>query len=346
MLTGFLGSGKTTAIQHACAALMQKGLRVGVITNDQGVNLVDGNLFESIGIPARQVVNGCFCCNYKYLDQNIASLTAENNTDVIFAESVGSCTDIVATVLKPLQQFHPELEVAVSTFADIRLLKMMLNGKNSFDETVTYIYFKQLEDASTIVINKIDLVSTEELEEIKKLMHEKYLSKKIIYQNSLNADNVLHWLQVVENEEDVNANSLEIDYDVYAEGEAKLAWLDQSLEIFNGSHNVLQDALDIINGIHKKILDCGYAIGHLKFLLNNRIKISFTQGSILPVDLKLPPASAALLLLNLRVQTSPIIIKNLVNEVLAAVEVSSGCRIVSESIAAFQPGYPVPEYRM
>ena len=98
LLSGFLGSGKTTAIQQACNSLMQQGIGVGVITNDQGIKLVDEGFFNSLGIPNRQVINGCFCCNYNDLDDSIESLISLNNPEVIFAESVGSCTDIVATV--------------------------------------------------------------------------------------------------------------------------------------------------------------------------------------------------------------------------------------------------------
>lgn len=105
LVSGFLGSGKTTAIQTACKILMADNYKVGVITNDQGIKLVDTGYFESNSIPNRQVINGCFCCNYNALNQNIQSLIQTNNPDIIFAESVGSCTDIVATVMKPLLQF-------------------------------------------------------------------------------------------------------------------------------------------------------------------------------------------------------------------------------------------------
>src|SRR5450432_2380324 len=180
LLSGFLGSGKTTAIQQASYKLLQQGIKTGVITNDQGIRLVDGDFFKSLSIPGRQVVNGCFCCNYNDLETSIQSLIETNETEVIFAESVGSCTDIVATVLKPLLHFRPAAQVTVSIFADVRLLQMILGDTNLFDETVNYIYLKQLEEAGIIVINKIDLISKEQLTEIKGLMQEKYGSKILL----------------------------------------------------------------------------------------------------------------------------------------------------------------------
>jgi G3E family GTPase len=79
LLSGFLGSGKTTAIQNACNELRKNQKKVGVITNDQGISLVDGSFFEHLKIPGRQVVNGCFCCNYNDLDHGVQSLIETNN---------------------------------------------------------------------------------------------------------------------------------------------------------------------------------------------------------------------------------------------------------------------------
>src|SRR4051812_2438128 len=98
LLSGFLGSGKTTAIQNAANYLLQKDVKVGIITNDQGTRLVDGDFFKNLELPAEQVGNSCFCCNYNKLDEKINSLIKTYNPDIIFAESVGSCTDLVATV--------------------------------------------------------------------------------------------------------------------------------------------------------------------------------------------------------------------------------------------------------
>ena len=200
LLSGFLGSGKTTAIQYACHELIKKQKKAGAITNDQGISLVDGDFFEHLNIPNRQVVNGCFCCNYNKLDQSINSLITTNKPDIIFAESVGSCTDIVATVMKPLFNFYPEVQVTFSTFADVRLLRILLKGNAQiFDESVRYIYFKQLEEAGVIVVSKIDLIDKETLEEIQQIMNEKYGDKILLYQNSLDQMSIQQWLHVLDN---------------------------------------------------------------------------------------------------------------------------------------------------
>lgn len=348
LLSGFLGSGKTTAIQYASRSLLQQGIKTGVIINDQGIKLVDGDFFKSLKIPYRQVVNGCFCCNYIDLEANIQSLIETNKTEIIFAESVGSCTDIVATVLKPLLHFRPSAQVTVSIFADVRLLQMILKGgTNLFDETVNYIYLKQLEEAGIIVINKIDLINKEKLAVIKELMQELYGSKILLYQNSLDEDNIQHWLHTLNNYQSAGMlQSLSIDYDIYAAGEAKLAWFDQELEIYSANNNALQQAEDLINNIYKRINSHQYTVGHEKFLINGAIKISFTSNTQQPVSIKIEPAEAASLLINLRVQTRPEIIEQLVTATVKEVEMQSGCKIIVNSLSAFQPGYPHPTYRI
>jgi G3E family GTPase len=68
---GFLGSGKTTAIQQACSILLKENNTIAVITNDQGKELVDSKFIDSFSIPVKEVTKGCFCCNYNDLLQNI-----------------------------------------------------------------------------------------------------------------------------------------------------------------------------------------------------------------------------------------------------------------------------------
>ena len=100
LVGGFLGSGKTTAIRSACELLEQRGETASVITNDQGTLLVDTAFLQG-SHPTREVTGGCFCCRY---DQLVELLTEarRDGAQHVFAEAVGSCADLVATVVRPL----------------------------------------------------------------------------------------------------------------------------------------------------------------------------------------------------------------------------------------------------
>ena len=64
MVGGFLGAGKTTAILRLAEMLRDDGQRVGLITNDQSVNLVDTAMLAAHGFPVEEITGGCFCCRW------------------------------------------------------------------------------------------------------------------------------------------------------------------------------------------------------------------------------------------------------------------------------------------
>src|SRR3989454_9689993 len=120
MIGGFLGAGKTTAVAKLAKRLAGQGRRVGLITNDQGRNLVDTAMLRSQGFATEEIPGGCFCCRFNSLLEAAHKLTASTRPEVFIAEPVGSCTDLVATVTYPLRRLYGEdFEVApVSVLVD------------------------------------------------------------------------------------------------------------------------------------------------------------------------------------------------------------------------------------
>lgn len=348
---GFLGSGKTTAIQKAAVALLRKGVRTGVITNDQGQQLVDSGYLSGFQIPVQEVTNGCFCCRFSDLEQCMKNLQQTDQPDIIFAESVGSCTDLAATVCNPLRQFYPDLKVVITVFADACVLPELLNGSRVLHRQVNYIYKKQLDEADVLVINKIDLLSSRQLEKVMELVTERYPGKVVLYQNSLQPNDILRWLTILNNyRPPAKRKTLEIDYDEYGAGEARLAWLDAMLEIGTNDNTAVATALELINQIGYTVSRQQWPVGHIKFLVDDgqrRQKISFTlmNSPVLHHDPGIDCMQARLLI-NARVQTDPVLLQKLIRTVVRDVTNRTGCRITEGGSAAFQPGYPLPEHRM
>src|SRR4026207_1247801 len=75
MIGGFLGAGKTTAIARLARYLTDQGLRVGLITNDQGSGLVDTAMLSARGFPVEEIAGGCFCCRFGSLTEAVQKLS-------------------------------------------------------------------------------------------------------------------------------------------------------------------------------------------------------------------------------------------------------------------------------
>ncbi|MEO6742123.1 MAG: GTP-binding protein, partial [Chthoniobacteraceae bacterium] len=106
MIGGFLGAGKTTAVAAVAQHFAAQGLRVGLITNDQGSELVDTTMLRARGFATEEITGGCFCCRFNTLTDAAQKLTDTTRPDVFIAEPVGSCTDLVATVTYPLRRIY------------------------------------------------------------------------------------------------------------------------------------------------------------------------------------------------------------------------------------------------
>jgi len=353
LVGGFLGSGKTTAITNSAIKLKNSGITTGVITNDQGNYLVDSNFSSSMDIPTGEVTGGCFCCNYNDLDNQIQQLIKDKNPKVIFGESVGSCTDLVATVLKPLYKNREnELNlITLSIFVDSRLLLKFLQNKDiGFSEEILYIFEKQIEEAEILIINKVDLLSSEQLELLKQLTEKNIQKKVILFQNSLDAQSIENWLNTIENYNELPVDkTMDIDYQIYGKGEANLAWLDEEIEITGPM--AYYEAIHIIEKIVNQITYKKLKIGHVKFLISNTKqseKISFTtiSGNDWKENLSFFEGEKIVLMVNARVETTPELLRKIVYTIVKEINEKEGIDIQEHCVSAFQPGFPNPTYRI
>ncbi|MAT41156.1 MAG: hypothetical protein CL609_02365 [Anaerolineaceae bacterium] len=357
MVGGFLGSGKTTAIISAAKLLIRQGLTVGVITNDQGKYLVDTNFMRLEDIPTVEVNGGCFCCNYTDFDESLDKLVDQIQPDVVFAESVGSCADVVATVLQPLLQFKdksPE-DISLSVFTDARLLRAYLDGLDlPFQDGVIYVFEKQIEEASILILNKIDLMDVKQGEELLKKAKERYPDKIILKQTSLTPEGVSSWLNLMAEEEHypLDKKPLSINYQVYGAGEQVLAWYDGVYEINADSKQVADWISSFLSGLQKAIKSKNIPVGHLKLLIRDshkHQKISMTslyemeEFQFRPNDEWKSPVT---LLINARLECSQLEISQLMQSVFNQNQKEHALLVKIVDEEAFHPGFPTPTHRL
>ena len=104
LIGGFLGAGKSTTVARLARHYTGLGQKVGIVTNDQTTDLVDTHALRNQGFEVGEVAGACFCCNFNELTATVERLSSRELPDVIIAEPVGSCTDLVATVIRPVGQ--------------------------------------------------------------------------------------------------------------------------------------------------------------------------------------------------------------------------------------------------
>lgn len=353
LIGGFLGSGKTTAIQEACNQLLKKGSRIGVITNDQGTLLVDSEILNVQGLSQEQIVNGCFCCRYTEFKELLDTMKANVHPDYLFAEAVGSCADLVATIVKPLLRQGFEADIVYTVFADAELLLAVLQGNAAFlNEDVRYIYRKQLEEADLILISKTDLLTVTGATELQQVIEAEYPGKIIRLHNSFNPDNVSNWLSCLEafTLKD-SRKSLDIDYEIYARGELSLAWTDEMLFLSSLDGTAKTAAYALTQLVHKNVLAAGYPVGHLKFLLDDGMskeKISYTTiaRTVPTMPYIQDEVNEVTVLVNARLQTGPGEINAIMRKSLEELKqhFTGDLRILQSH--SFTPGKPVPVWRV
>lgn len=349
LVNGFLGSGKTTAIANAAKQLMADGQNVGVVTNDQGKYLIDTAFFKLSDIPAVEVTGGCFCCNYSLLDEQLAHLKAEYQPDIIFAEAVGSCADIVAAVIEPRSITLEQIN-SFSVFADARLLRRrLLDQPLMFSEDVLYIFDQQLDEADLVVVNKIDLLDAETLAGLRELVQQRFPGKRVRYQNSHAASDVAGWLaQLGDLDGTLTVQRSAIDYERYAHGEVQLAWMDQSYELHAAEGQTRATLIALIELIQRRLNDARIPIAHLKMLVQpgqaQPLKLSLTgaeAGS--PAD-TIPdlPDRPVKLLVNARVEGDAATVRELITGAIADAARAVGATVRLEHEEAFHPAPPSP----
>lgn len=365
LVGGFLGAGKTTTILKLAEILNGRGLRVGLITNDQSQGLVDTVMLASHGFPTEEVTGGCFCCRFNSLVEASDRLESDICPDVFLAEPVGSCTDLFATVVLPLRKMYGErfsvspLSVLVDPIRVQRVLGLR-SGK-SFSPKVTYIYEKQLEEADIIVVNKKELLEADELETLLQEINSRYPKARVLAMSARSGEGVEAWLDTIQNlTQEIASNrvrgAMEVDYDLYADGEALLGWLNITMSVHGEEFDGNEFLMSLLRDLQSRaaaINEEGVRIAHLKATLTPSqgndvgvVNLVRDDYSVEQSHRLVSPLEDGTLVLNFRAEAAPEVLLNLAENSLR--ELVSQLRLTGELIVreAFRPSPPKPTHRL
>ncbi len=356
MVGGFLGAGKTTTLGRLARLYQSQGKRVGVVTNDQAQDLVDTNTFRGQGIAVEEVPGACFCCRFDDLVSRVGALETSERPDVILAEPVGSCTDLVATVIQPLKDLYAgRFEVAPYAVLfkpshGIRILRKQTAG--GFSPKAAYIFKKQLEEADAIVINRIDELDPPGIEELSRLVSEQFPNTPTLRVSATTGVGFDAFAELLDQKGAFGRKILDIDYDTYAEGEAELGWLNATTRLTSDKPFDLDSLLTVILGELASVCrSLGGEVAHLK-LIGMDDASAFAVGNVVSSDtapkLSLPSGLhplAADLIVNARVAIDPTVLEAEVKRVVVAECAKAGVIAEFRTSQSLRPGRPVPTHR-
>ncbi|MCI0380511.1 MAG: cobalamin biosynthesis protein P47K [Gemmataceae bacterium] len=354
MVGGFLGAGKTTTLARLARFYMNRGQKVGLVTNDQAQDLVDTHSLREQGFPVEEVAGACFCCKFDDLLEKVGKLEVDERPHVILAEPVGSCTDLVATVVQPLKDLYgARFSVApyAVLFKPSHGLKILRNEKGGFSPKAEYIFRKQLEEADAILINRIDELSALEVEELYRLVEAQYPGVPVLRVSALNGNGFDGLTQLLDQEGNFGKKILDIDYDIYAEGEAELGWLNSSVRV-KADKTFALDALlmDVVQGLKQDLHGAGAEVAHLKAigLWEGFFGVANLVSSQGKAELSLPSrcqVGEADVIVNARVAMDPQELKERVQRVVGATCKNVGAQVKEHQTQSFRPGRPQPTHR-
>jgi Ni2+-binding GTPase involved in maturation of urease and hydrogenase len=356
MLGGFLGAGKTTTIARLARHYQSQGQKVGIVTNDQATDLVDTNSLRAQGFNVGEVPGACFCCNFNKLTETVGQLEKSARPDIVLGEPVGSCTDLVATVIRPLQQlFSTQFDVApyavlLKPSHGSRILRGQAKG--GFSPQAAYIFKKQLEEADLIVINRIDELSAADSDALEKLLRSQYPDTPVLRMSAKTGAGFDALVEFIDQRGRFGQRLMDVDYDIYAIGEAELGWLNSSLTVTAPTPFNLDDLLlDIISRLQKSLAEIDAETAHLKAIgiADGLYGVANLISSFSAPELSLPSKGQvrdAELVVNARVATAPETLTDYVEQAVHAACQARGATAKFQQTQSFRPGRPVPTHRI
>ena len=189
LLTGYLGSGKTTLVNHILTN--RKGIKFAVIVNDIGEVNIDASLIQKGGIVAEKdeslvaLQNGCICCTLKMdLVDQLSDLVKTGQFDYIVIEASGICEpEPIARTISSIPQMNPKytehgtprLDCIVTVVDALRMQSEFscghdLERENIDEEDIENLLIQQIEFCNIVLLNKVSEVTEDEIERVKEII--------------------------------------------------------------------------------------------------------------------------------------------------------------------------------
>ncbi len=233
-----------------------------------------------------------------------------------------------------------------------RVRSLILNEiPTDFPEDVAYLFGKQMEEADTIVLNKVDLLTEKESNRLLAAIGDRYRGKKLMAVSATEGTGMDEWLEdLISGRPGANTVLSQIDYDRYAAAEAVLGWLNAAVKLkadklfdpgrfMTSLATTLRDRFKIEKG----------EIGHLKFVITSAGQSMWANLTHLAAEPgiggeKLANYPAGTLIINARVRIEPEDLETIVRDSLSKVSNEMAVQSEIDDLQCFSPAYPEPPH--
>jgi G3E family GTPase len=221
-----------------------------------------------------------------------------------------------------------------------------------FSPKAAYIFLKQLEEAEIIAVNKIDRLDESRRDDLLRQVRERFPGKQALAVSARRGDGFETLVAAIEQPRAEPSRTPEVDYDVYAAGEAELGWLNCDVTVERQDPFDLDELLfDFVSRLARACGRVSAEPAHLKVLAaaDDATAIANLVSSDAQVELSLTSGAtvkAAELTVNARVAVAPELLSELVQREVEAIGSRLGLNCRLENLQSFRPGRPVPTHRM
>jgi hypothetical protein len=231
-----------------------------------------------------------------------------------------------------------------------------LDDGGTFSSKVAYIFKKQLEEADVIVISKSDLLDESQREELCGILAKEFPLAKVVTASPRQETGLDELFSTLMSSEQARRNPMTVDYEVYAEGEALLGWLNATVSLtcddeFDANAFLKQ----LATNVQGRLQVAGAEIAHFKMtfspddgIAGELASINLVRSDYIPeLGMELDePTTGGHLIVNLRAEADPASLMDAVNAALDQVKTSFfGLQATLEHEEHFRPGKPVPTHR-
>jgi hypothetical protein len=231
-----------------------------------------------------------------------------------------------------------------------------LDAGGTFSSKVAYIFKKQLEEADILIISKSDLISDAQREELQAVLAKEFPGSRIICASPRQETGLTEWFDSLMTGEQSRRNPMTLDYEVYADGEALLGWLNATVSLKAPEEFDANTFLrELAANVQKRLQSQGAEIAHFKMtyspddgIAGELASIHLVRSDYIPeLGMELDePSEGGQLIVNLRAEADPSSLMDAVQSALTAIAANFPSLTASvDHEEHFRPGKPTPTHR-